>query len=137
MEITFKELECWVQVHKAPFNYHTEPTAKDLSVKIGNFKGFDKRDLTNKYMQIKVSLKVDKPLRPKLLLIRENLPNLKMLLIYKKISDFCYYCGVIGHEIKECESWFTNKSNGLPVDAIQERRGFGKQIKEKPSPRSS
>lgn len=55
----------------------------------------------------------------------------------KKIPNFCYYCGIIGHKIKKWESSFTNKSNGLPVDAIQERRGFGKKMREKSSPRSS
>lgn len=124
-------MDCWVQIHNASFDYHTEVATKDFSTKLGSFKSFDKRDLTEKYIRIKVGLKIEVLLRPRLSLIQDDLHDLKLLLVYKKIPDFCYYCGIIGHEIIDCEERFKDKERGLPVDAIQAICDFGKNMREK------
>lgn len=89
--------------------------------------------MKDKYIWIKVGRKIEVLLRPRLTLIRDGLPDLKLPLVYEKILDLCYYYGIIGHEIKECDEWFKDKERGLPVDVIQVRRGFGKNMREKNS----
>lgn len=60
-------------------------------------------------MRVKVGLKLDQPFRPKITLEWDNLLDLKVPIAYENLPKFCYYCGILGHEQKECEKHFNDK----------------------------
>jgi hypothetical protein len=49
-----------------------------------------------------VSLEVNRPLVTSFPLDRENLPLLWIPFKYERLGKFCYGCGRLGHEIKNC-----------------------------------
>lgn len=54
------------------------------------------------FFLIKVSFNVDLPLKEGFLLSRPHLTNAYIHFRCKKLSDFCYYCGCLGHTMYLC-----------------------------------
>lgn len=55
------------------------------------------------YMRIRIKYEIKKPLRRvlKLTLDPSNPPE-EILIRYERLPEYCYMCGIIGHQIKEC-----------------------------------
>ena len=64
---------------------------------IGNGDGASKR-----YVRVRVSIVVDKPLITGFPLVRESLNTIWIPFKFEKLGNFCYGCGRIGHDIKDC-----------------------------------
>jgi hypothetical protein len=64
---------------------------------IGNEEGAGKR-----YVRVRVSMVVDNPLITGFPLVRESFPTLWIPFKYEKLGNFCYGCGHLGHDIKDC-----------------------------------
>lgn len=64
---------------------------------IGNRDGVGKR-----YVQVRVSIVVDKPFITRFPLVRESLNTIWIPFKFEKLGNFCYGCGRIGHDIKDC-----------------------------------
>lgn len=62
-ELNFLEVDCWVRIHDLPLEHYRESIEKKFAQKIGEFKGYDKREeFVGKHMRLKVGLKVSEPL---------------------------------------------------------------------------
>lgn len=128
-EFNFEIVDCWLQSHDIPLDYNTEATTKELSASIGIFRELDKKEILGKYMRIKVGLNIEQPLRPFITLVWDQMQDAEVRVAYEKIPKLCYYCGYLGHELKDCYNHFNDKNRGLKVDIIQERRGFSELMK--------
>uniref|UniRef100_A0A2N9J298 CCHC-type domain-containing protein n=1 Tax=Fagus sylvatica TaxID=28930 RepID=A0A2N9J298_FAGSY len=105
-EVDFSESDFWVQIHGLPLNRQNPQNLQKLrrilgfvleEDLIGNGEGEDKR-----YVRVRVSLGVDNPLIIGFLLDKESLPTLWIPFKYEKLGNFCYGCGRLGHDIKDC-----------------------------------
>ncbi|TXG72946.1 hypothetical protein EZV62_001525 [Acer yangbiense] len=64
---------------------------------------FESSECWGKYMRVKVRLDISKPLKRWLRLKLGKTEEVTMVgLRYKRLPDFCYACGRIGHGMKEC-----------------------------------
>uniref|UniRef100_A0A2N9ID60 Reverse transcriptase domain-containing protein n=1 Tax=Fagus sylvatica TaxID=28930 RepID=A0A2N9ID60_FAGSY len=81
---------------------------------IGNGEGAGKR-----YVRVRVSMVVDNPLITGFPLDRESLPTLWIPFKYEKLGNFCYGCGRLGDDIKDCPDdevrllWRDKLTNGI------------------------
>lgn len=76
---------------------------------IGNFLGQTKEvDLDvgevewDKYMRVRVKLDILKPLVKKKKLTIKGMKSVWIQLSYKRLPNYCFYCGIISHDYREC-----------------------------------
>ncbi|GMI84040.1 hypothetical protein HRI_002073300 [Hibiscus trionum] len=107
-EIDFKLEEFWVQIH----DMHVALIIQENLKKIGNiFPAFygstlneDKKVQWNGEVSIRVALRVEDPLKHGLILNRKKASPLEINFKYERLPLFCFKCGRIGHNEKDC--WF-------------------------------
>ena len=122
-EVDFSESHFWVQIHGLLLNRQNPQNLQELgrifrSVLeedlIGNGEGAGKR-----YVRVRVSMVVDNPLITGFPLDRESLPTLWIPFKYEKLGNFCYGCGRLGDDIKDCPDdevqllWRDKLTNGI------------------------
>ena len=54
-------------------------------------------------LKTKVMLDITKPLRRSIKISGNNQKVMEVNLKYECIGNFCYYCGFIGHEVRNCQ----------------------------------
>lgn len=55
------------------------------------------------FMRLRVKYDVSKSLRRSAkLTLDHKLPPVRVLLRYEKLPDYCYICGLLGHQLKSC-----------------------------------
>lgn len=55
------------------------------------------------FMRIIVKYDVNSPLRrPTKITLDHHLPPVRVLLRYEKLPEYCYICGLLGHQLKSC-----------------------------------
>lgn len=94
-------------------NIHPSRMISEIGVVIGNTIGEcisveadEKGCCMGTYMRIRVQIGIAKPLRRivKLTLDPKN-PSVVILLLYERLPEFCYGCGLFGHQYKECSQY--------------------------------
>lgn len=83
---------------------------KENAEKIGNFmgtfiptntKGSNSYKMT-RFLRVRVAIDIRKPLKTRFFLLRENNTMLWIQFKYERLSDFCYRCGLLGHNENFC-----------------------------------
>ena len=105
-EVDFSVTDFWIQVFGLPLNRLNKANAQ----RIGNIAGtFLEEDLSGggidgsfQFIRIRVGLEVNRPLPTGFLLDYEELPMMWIPFKFEKLGNFCYGCGLLGHEVKDC-----------------------------------
>ncbi|KAL5762916.1 hypothetical protein ACOSP7_019180 [Xanthoceras sorbifolium] len=87
--------------------------ARLIAEEVGTIVDFpiDSKDLWGKFLRIKVSIDITKPLKRGIRMRLENFDTMITALIkYERLPDFCYGCGFIGHSFRECHISEVRKS---------------------------
>ncbi|KAL5804505.1 hypothetical protein ACOSQ3_031305 [Xanthoceras sorbifolium] len=87
--------------------------ARLIAEELGTIVDFpiDSKDLWGKFLRIKVSIDITKPLKRGIKMRLANFDSMITVLIkYERLPDFCYGCGLIGHSVRECHSSEVRKS---------------------------
>lgn len=59
--------------------------------------------LLRTFLRVRINVDVTKPLPTGCWIPRKDLPKTLVVFKYEKLQDFCYKCGVLGHEQKGCQ----------------------------------
>ncbi|TXG56744.1 hypothetical protein EZV62_018057 [Acer yangbiense] len=124
-QLSFDIAEFWVQIHDIPIMCMNRRMAKWLAEQIGRVIEIpiESRECWGKFLRVKVSIDISKPLKRWLRLKLDKTENIVVVgLKYERLSEFCYVCGRIGHGINECTDGEAKK------EAIE-----GSSVKEKSS----
>ncbi|XP_019190751.1 PREDICTED: uncharacterized protein LOC109185224 [Ipomoea nil] len=103
--VALDSVDMWIQVYDLPLGY----TSDKILEQIGNFLSiFIKGDnrfagaLWKTFHRIRVSLSVDKPIRRRMKFVKRDKSTCWVTFKYKRLHNFCFYCGMIGHVYKLC-----------------------------------
>ncbi|KAL5753227.1 hypothetical protein ACOSQ2_023734 [Xanthoceras sorbifolium] len=105
-EMSFQWSDFWIQIHNAPLICMTKNIGLMLGERIGKVKDIDvgaSGDCFGKFLRVKVSIDVTKPLKRVLRVKLDGSKAEKMLLLkYERMPEYCFCCGLIGHPFREC-----------------------------------
>ncbi|KAL5862157.1 hypothetical protein ACOSQ4_003453 [Xanthoceras sorbifolium] len=112
-QLQFKFSEFWIHIYNIPLACMNCKVARLIAEEVGTIVDFpiDSKDLWGKFLRIKVSIDITKPLKRGIRMRLENFDSMITALIkYERLPDFCYGCGFIGHSFRECHNSEVRKS---------------------------
>ncbi|PNX56720.1 hypothetical protein L195_g058346 [Trifolium pratense] len=109
--------------------------AKKLGNIIGQFEETDpvERNRTGRFLRLKVSIDLTKPLK-RGTVIKYQDRSLKVFFKYERLPTFCFVCGRIGHQLKECEEAGDLEEAGYE-ELDEKELGFGPWLRASPLPK--
>ncbi|KAH9782148.1 hypothetical protein KPL71_008766 [Citrus sinensis] len=114
---SFTHTSFWVQIHNVPLACMDKDFLRELGEKLGSVEEVqtdDNGDCIGEYARIRVSINITLPLERILFLKREGETDIPMPVVYERLPDFCYCCGIIGHQYKECGKYQDQPREDLP-----------------------
>ena len=116
--VQFDTISLWVQIWGAPFDMTCPKVAEEVGRRIREVEEVEKQrrqDLQNLFMRVKVAIPISKPVRRGGFLAgsygKKNWVSFK----YERLPMFRHHCGLLGHDLKHCASYFATTKNKKDV----------------------
>ena len=109
----------WVQIWGAPFDMVSPKVAVEVGGRLGEVVEVEKRrkqDDPSYFMRVKVALPITKPLRRGGYLAGTDGARHWVTFKYERLPLLCHYCGVLGHDMRHCASYFAASKQGEVVE---------------------
>jgi interleukin-1 receptor-associated kinase 1 len=134
-DLNMHKVSFWVRVYDLPFKLRSEAMAKKLGNIMGSFEEVDPKDSyrTGRFLRLRTSLDLRKPMK-KGTKIKFHDRNLWVDFKYERLPNFCFACGKIGHQMKECEEVDDVDENNYN-DIEEKSQAFGPWLRASPLPR--
>ncbi|CAJ2644626.1 uncharacterized protein LOC123882497 [Trifolium pratense] len=129
--------EFWARIYDLPLKLRSDAMALRLGNTIGQFVEADSKDghRLGKFLRVKVSIDLRKPLKRGTVLNYQG-KRLHVFFKYERLPNFCYMCGRIGHQMKDCEEVEGNEEDGYE-DIEEKELPYGSWLKASPLPKIS
>lgn len=110
----------------------TEAMAKKLGSILGEFEELDTKEAhrNGHFLRIKVTIDLRKPLK-RGTMVRFKEKNLRVHFKYERLSTFCFVCGKLRHQIKDCDSVGDLSEEGFE-DIEEQDLAFGAWLRASP-----
>ncbi|XP_058755552.1 uncharacterized protein LOC131628740 [Vicia villosa] len=107
----------WVRIYELPLNLRTEAMARKIGNILGNFEEMDAREATERETLVKVKDK-----------------NLRVHFKYERLPTFCFVCGRLGHQMKDCES-LDDLTEEVFEELEEQDLSYGQWLRASPLPK--
>ena len=110
-ELCFDKAEFWVQVHDLPARRMTIEAVEGICQPLGHISHCHDEEETDggEFMRVRVELDITKPLsRGRRVRFGPDSDGW-VLFRYERLPVFCYWCGRLTHDAKECDIWIRSK----------------------------
>ncbi|KAM6543681.1 hypothetical protein CsatB_008128 [Cannabis sativa] len=107
--IPLVKLDLWVQLYNLTVGFMSDKVIQGVGNYIGSFIKSDPNNFSGvwrDYLRIRVSIRVDKPLKKKKKFEIRGGPTCHVHFKYEDLPTFCFICGVLGHSERFCEKLF-------------------------------
>ena len=105
--LRFTKLKIWVQIHSLPMRMLDPEIAIELGETLGQVTPCENSNelVGGDFLRVHVEIDVSKPLcRGRRIALEDN-EEVWASFKYEKLPNFCYWCGLISHDGKDCEIW--------------------------------
>ena len=96
----------WVQVHSLPLNYMSPTNVRVIGSQLGSIVAWEdsmyKGIMVRSFLRIRVLISLKRLLKLGFWLSKPNAKRLWVRFRYERLQHFCFGCGLLGHEQKEC-----------------------------------
>lgn len=127
--------EFWARIYDLPLKLRSDAMAKRLGDIIGSFEEVDSKveHRMGKFLRLKTTIDLKKPLK-RGTVIKYQGSSLQVFFKYERLPTFCYVCGRIGHQIKDCEEL---EEEGAPdYEELEVKElPFGQWLRASPLPK--
>ncbi|XP_021770736.1 uncharacterized protein LOC110734918 [Chenopodium quinoa] len=105
-DVEFNSCSFWIRLIDVPFGRRNKQYAREVGDCIGECLEVDDFDSLGweKFMRVKVIVDINKPLQRGLKVVVDVNTTKWVGFKYERLGDFCYYCGRIGHNDKDCDA---------------------------------
>ena len=113
--IKMENVSLWVQIWGVPLDMISPQVAKQIGGRLGEVEEVEwkkKRDDVNFFMRVRVALPISKPLRRGGFIVGTDRERYWVDYKYKRLPIFCHYCGILGHDFKNCAAHYAVEKNG-------------------------
>lgn len=127
--------EFWARIYDLPLKLRSDAMAQKLGDVLGKFVEVDSKEgnRLGKFLRVKVSIDLRKPLK-RGTVVKYQGKNLRVYFKYERLPTFCFVCGRIGHQIKDCAEM--DGKDETEFDEIEEKElPFGQWMKASPLPK--
>jgi hypothetical protein len=134
-ELAMNKASLWVRVYDLPLKLRSEAMAKKLGNILGMFEEMDMKEVNTmrKFLRIRTSLDLTKPLKRGSKLHFQG-KDIWVDYKYERLPNFCFVCGRIGHQMRDCED--TDEHNQEGYSEIEEKdQAFRPWLRASPLPK--
>lgn len=107
-EVRFNIVAFWIQIHGLPLEAMSTTNAAKIATSIGELVEVENPYVEGKmlrpFFRVRVLVNTDKSLPTGFWVPRKSLPKVWAYLRYEKLQGFCFKCGKIGHEQRNCKA---------------------------------
>lgn len=114
-KIKFTEVAFWIRLYDIPLNAMNEKVRKLVGKRIGSVVNVD--GTWGEYMKVRVKLNISLPLMRGTHVDLGPLGVFWIRFAYERLPKFCYFCGKLGHQQKDCkaEGILSMQDGNLPL----------------------
>ena len=119
----FTHISFWVQILNIPIMAMNTKAISRPGAIIGSVEEVETNEdgeCIGEIARVRIRVDVTKPLKKIIFLESEREENVPMPVTYERLPNFCFCCGIIGHQFRECVKYKTQK---------QENFAFGPRMK--------
>ena len=126
---SFHTVNFWVQLHGLPVSRLNEKHAYGIGETLRAVsKAFHAGELFGgNFLRVRVGVNVSQPLNRGRIVRLGTDEEVWVSFKYEKMPNFCYWCGMVSHDAKECSIWLASKAS-LPLD----RQEYGPWLRADP-----
>jgi interleukin-1 receptor-associated kinase 1 len=134
-KLEMNRVSFWVRVYDLPLKLRSEGMAKKLGNILGNFEEMDMKECNRmgKFLRIRVSMDLRKPLKRKSKLSFQG-KDIWVDYKYERLPNFCFACGRIGHQMRDCEEIEDHDSDAYS-ELEEKDLAFGPWLRASPLPK--
>ncbi|KAL6557998.1 hypothetical protein OROMI_018348 [Orobanche minor] len=127
----------YVQVTGVPFSGNSIGIAKIIGNKLGSFVAFDENNQSGlaTTLRMRVGIDITKQLYRCITIEGPRKQPIQLQVSYERLPNFCYYCGIIGHLVKDYHACFDLFGASDNVDEANLQ--YGEWIRAAPSDSAS
>ena len=110
----------WVQIHNIPIMCMDKEIIQEIGGRIGKVQEVETNDAgecMGSFVRVRIMVNVTRPLPKRLLLKLEDGGQISLRIAYEKLPDFCFCCGLIGHQYRECLDYKGQSKDDLTYGA--------------------
>ena len=110
---TFDYATFWIQLHNIPITRMNKANAEAIGRTMGRVEQVDTSpngECRGKYIRVRVTLDIRQPLSRGRFVDMGSSEPLWISVQYERMPIFCYWCGLLNHDEKDCKAWLD--SNG-------------------------
>ncbi|XP_058727213.1 uncharacterized protein LOC131598649 [Vicia villosa] len=125
----------WVRIYDLPLMLRSEAMARKLGSLVGKFEELDMRDAcrNGRFMRLKVTIDLKLPLK-RGTMVKFKEKNVRVHFKYERLPTFCFVCGRISHQLKDCESLEDLTEEGFE-ELEEQDLSFGQWLRASPLPK--
>ncbi|XP_058741861.1 uncharacterized protein LOC131614267 [Vicia villosa] len=125
----------WVRIYELPLMLRTESMARKLGGILGSLEEVDQNEAhrNGRFLRIKVSIDLNQPLK-RGTMVRFKEKNLRIYFKYERLPTFCFVCGKVGHQLKDCDSVEDLSEEGFE-ELDEQELSYGTWLRASPLPK--